>query len=211
MPAWRLVAAAVALAAYAVASHALMVHAPHEPWAVAALFGPLLLAVAASGWQRRHAPTLAFCAAVLLVLVAVVTRGGVEDIDRMYVLQHGGIHGALAWSFGSTLRCGSVPLISALAERVHRRLTPAMRAYTRRLTFAWTVYFAGMVAVSLLVYTLAPWSWWSLFCNLFTPLAAVSLFVGEHAWRRLRHPEFEPASLAAAWRAYRGRRAEVQG
>lgn len=211
MPVWRLVAAAAALAAYAFASHALMVHAPHEPWAVAALFGPLLLAVGASGWQRRHAPTLVFCAGVLLLLVVVVTRGGVEDIDRLYVLQHAGIHIALAWSFGSTLRAGSMPLISALAERVHTRFTPAMRAYTRGLTAAWTAYFLGMVGVSLLIYALAPWSWWSLFCNLITPLAAVSFFVGEHAWRRLRHPEFEPASLAAAWRAYRGRGAEARG
>jgi len=211
MPAWRLVAAAAALAAYAAASHSLMVHAPHEPWTVAALFGPLLLAVAASGWQRRHAPTLVFCAVVLVVLVAVVTQGGVDDIDRMYVLQHAGIHAALAWSFGSTLRAGNVPLISMLAERVHRQFTPAMRAYTRTLTAVWTAYFVGMVAVSLLVYTLAPWSWWSLFCNLVTPLAAVSLFVGEHAWRRLRHPEFEPASLMAAWRAWRTRSAEAQG
>jgi uncharacterized membrane protein len=215
MPAWRLVAAAAALAAYALASHALMVHAPAEPWAVAALFGPLLAAAALGAWQRRHAPALVGCVGAAALLAAVVARGGLADTQRLYVLQHAAIHLVLAWTFGSTLREGATPLVSALAERVHRQFTPAMRAYTRALTRLWTLYFVAMVGVSFTIYALAPWPWWSLFCNLLTPLAAVGLFVGEYAWRRRRHPEFEPASLAAAWRAYRTRadaaRAGAQG
>lgn len=203
MGAWRIAAALAALAGYAAFSHALMVHWPAHPWTVAALFGPLLAAMAAGGWARRHGPTLAFCALATAVVVAVAVRGGVADVQWLYVLQHGAIHATLAWTFAITLRPGATPLVSALAERVHTRFTPAMRAYTRRLTAVWAGYFGGMVAVSLGIFALAPWSWWSLFCNVLTPLAVGALFAADHLWRRWRHPEFEPVSIAGAVQAWR--------
>ncbi len=206
MPGWRFAAAALSLLGYALLGHWLMLHAANQPWAVAALFGPLLLAVGGIGWHRRQWATLAACAALLLLLAAIVWRGGVRDMQRMYVLQHGAIHLALAWSFALTLRDGSTPLITLLAAGLHRRLrqefTPAMHDYTRSLTRLWAGYFLGMVALSALIYLLAAWSWWSLFCNLFTPLAAALLFVGEHLLRYHRHPEFARVSLRAAFDAY---------
>ncbi|MDP1650554.1 MAG: hypothetical protein Q8M01_20460 [Rubrivivax sp.] len=204
MPAWRLALAAAALAAYAGLSHWLMVNAADRPWAVAVLFGPLVLAVAAAGWRQRQPLTLAACALGVAVLAGVVWRGGVEDVNRMYVLQHAGIHLALAWSFGLTLRPGGKALIEMLAERLHHRFSAAMRAYTRRLTLWWVLYFLGMVVVSLAVYMLAPWPWWSLFCNVFTPLAALAFFVGEYVLRYWRHPDFERVSLRRVVAAYRG-------
>lgn len=203
MPSWRFVAAAAALAAYALLSHLLMTHAPDRPWSVAALFAPVLVALGVAGWRRRHGLSLAACALLAAALVTVVVRGGGVDVNRLYVLQHATVHAALAWFFGMTLRDGATPLITALAERVHEHFTPAMRDYTRWLTGLWVAYFVGMIAVSALVYALAPWSWWSLFCNLLTPLAAVGLFVGEHLVRHWRHPEFERVSLGRAVRAYR--------
>ncbi len=207
MPGWRFAAAAAALLAYALLSHALMVYAANAPWAVAALFGPLVLAVAGMGWQRRQWATLAACTGLVGLLGFIVWRGGVSDMQRMYVLQHGAIHLALAWSFAITLRSGATPLITALARGLHQRLrqhfSPAMQDYTRRLTALWVAYFLGMVVVSALIYGLAPWSWWSLYCNLLTPLAVGVMFVGEYMLRYRRHPEFARVSLRAAFDAYR--------
>jgi len=200
------VAVVAALVVYALLSHALMVHAPAEPWTVAALFGPLLAAMTAGAITRRHLPSLAFCALLAAALVAVV-RGGAVDINRLYVLQHAGIHLALAATFGATLRRGATPLITAAAARIHRNFTPAMRAYTRRLTALWTAYFVAMIVLSATLYLLAPWSWWSLFCNVATPLSALALFVGEYVWRGVRHPDFEPVTLAGMARAFRAQRA----
>jgi len=197
-----LLAATAALVAYSLLAYGLMTHAPDRPWTVAALFGPLLLGTAAAGVQRRHWPTLAGCAALAALLALAVQRGGVE-IKSLYVLQHAALHAVFGWSFGITLRPGATPLITAMGERVHRDFTPAMRAYTRRLTAAWALYFAAMIAVSLALYASVPWSWWSLYCNVLTPLAAVAVFVGEHLLRRWRHPEFEAVSLHRAWRAFR--------
>ena len=104
-----------------------------------------------------------------------------------------------------TLRPGRTPLVTRLAQRVHLHFTAAMAAYTRRLTAAWVVYFVAMVGVSVTLYACAPWRWWSLFGNLLTPLAAAAFFVVEYGWRCRRHPEFERASLGAAWQAWRAR------
>ncbi len=203
MAGWGFAAAAAALTGYALLSNWLMLHAAQAPWAVAVLFGPLLVAVAGTAWQRRQMLTLAACAALVALLVVIVARGGVGDINRLYVLQHAGIHLVLAWGFGITLRAGSTPLITAMAQRLHRQFTPEMRAYTGWLTGLWVRYFLAMVAVSAAIYAFAPWAWWSVYCNLLTPLAAVALFVGEHVMRYRRHPDFERVSLRAAFDAYR--------
>ena len=207
--AWRMAAApaaVVALVAYALLSNWLMVHNASEPWTLAVLFGPLLLAVAGLGWQRQQWLTLAACAALIAVLVAVVLRGGAVDAQRLYVLQHGAIHLALAWSFGMTLRRGEKALITGLAEGLHGRLnqpfTPALAQYTRGVTALWTGYFLAMLAVSALLYALAPWPWWTLYCTVFTPLSAAALFVTEYLWRYHRHPEFPKVTMRAAFDAY---------
>ena len=203
---WRLAAAVAGLAAYAVLSHALMVYAAREPWAVAVLFGPLVAALAAAAWQRRQPLLLALCAGGVAVLAVVVWRGGVNDVNRMYVLQHAGIHAALACGFGLTLRQGGTPLITALARSMHQRLghgfSNEMADYTRWVTGLWTAYFCAMVLLSLAIYALAPWPWWSAFANLFTPLSAAALMMGEHIQRYRRHPHFDRVALRSAIAAY---------
>ena len=199
-----------ALVAYALLSHWLMVHKAQEPWTLALLFGPLLLALGGMGWAKRQWLTLVACAALLLVLIAVliavVLRGGVVDAQRLYVLQHGAIHAALAWSFGMTLRGAEKPFITGLAEGLHGRLgqpfTPALALYTRGVTALWAGYFGAMLVLSALLYALAPWPWWSLFCTVFTPLLAAALFVAEYLWRYQRHPDFPRVTMRAAFDAY---------
>ena len=72
-------AALTLLVAYALLSNWLMVHMAQDPWTLALLFGPLLLAVGGVGWAKRQWLTLVACAALLAVLIAVVLRGGVAD------------------------------------------------------------------------------------------------------------------------------------
>ena len=200
---WRIWAAGAALAAYAVLSWALMAYAPDRPWSVAALFGPLLVMLALGGVVRRHLPTVIGCVLAAAVLAFMVVARVDVGINRLYVLQHAAIHAVLAWTFAMTLRRGSTPLITQMAERIHDDFSPAMRAYTRELTRVWVLYFLAMIAVSLAIYALAPWTWWSVFCNLVTPVAGITLFVGEHHLRYVRHPEFERVTLAQVVRAYR--------
>jgi uncharacterized membrane protein len=204
-PWWRGAALITGAALYAALSYTLMTRWPDHPWTIAALFGPLLAGLLVAALLRRHWPAALGTAALVGLVLVVGWRGGV-DVQRLYVLQHGVLHALLALAFGLTLRRGGTPLITQLAQRLHQRFTPEMRAYTRGLTLAWALYFAGMIVVSALLYALAPWAWWSLFCNVLTPLSAVAFFVGEHFWRYHRHPDFERVSMRQAVQAWRQHR-----
>lgn len=191
------------VAAYAALSHWLMVSRPDAPWAVAVLFGPLLALMLGVGLARRHVPSIVCGLVLVAVLMGVVRNGGVEDINRLYVLQYLGIYLALAWSFGITLRRGSTALITRFASHVHGTLSPSMVRYTTRLTAWWVAFFVVMGTLAVLLYLWTPWSWWSLFANVLTPVALLAMFIGEHVLRYRLHPEFERATLLQAVQAYR--------
>jgi len=204
MPSWRALAVALALAGYALLSHVLMVVAADRPWAILVLLGPLLLGASALALQQRHLPSLLGCMVTASGLWAYVSaHESLHRIEHLYVLQHAGIHFAFGFLFGATLRPGATPLITAFARRVHRVISPDLLRYTRRLTWIWCLYFAAMVVLSLALFAMAPWWWWSVFANLATPVAAVTLFVGEYLLRYRLHPEFERVTLAQALQAYR--------
>lgn len=200
---WGVAAAGLGLAAYSLLSWALMAYAPDRAWTVLALFGPLLAGLCLAGLQRRHRPTLVGCALLALLLLWVWQRGGV-DVNRLYVLQHAAIHAVLGWTFALTLRPGQLALIEAMAEQVHDHpLSLEQRAYTRALTALWVGYFAVMILLSLLIYVAAPWSWWSFFCTVLTPLITLGMFVVEAGWRHWRHPDFQRVSIPRAMQAWR--------
>lgn len=200
---WPVAVGLTALGGYALLSHLLMVHAAHEPWAVAALLAPMLGAAAWLALQLRHTRALLACGVAAAGLVAIVARGGVGSVERLYLLQHMALHAALGGVFALTLRPGATALITAMADRVQGPLTEGLCRYTRRLTAVWVGYFAGMVLLSPLLFVLAPWWWWSLYANLLTPLAAGALFIGEFLLRYRLHPEFERVTFLQtlfAWR-----------
>jgi uncharacterized membrane protein len=199
---WRLGAALLAVAGYALLSHLLMVHAADRPWAILAIFAPLVVGVLGVALRRRDGVTIAGSLAVLAALGWVVFLGGVGDANRLYVAQHAGVHLALCGGFVATLRPGGLSLIGRLAQQLHGHLTPAMQVYTRGLTRLWALYFLGMALLSVAIYAGCAWSTWSLFANIATPLSAAVFFVGEYFVRYALHPEFERVSLAEAVRAY---------
>ena len=201
----RLVAAALAGAAYLGGSHWLMTSAPASPWNAVVIVAPMLVAAAVVAWQRRQRALAFTLAAATAALVVQADRGGGVAAETLYLGQHVAIHLLLAYVFGSTLAAGREPLVSALARRVHGGLTPAMVAYSRKVNIAWTLYFVAMAVVSVVVFATAPFAVWAAFANLVTPLAIVAMFVGEYLLRYRIHPEFERATLAQVVRAYADR------
>lgn len=191
----------LAVAAYAGLCHWLVARDPASMLAQFTVLGPMVALGTFGLWKDGHA--LAAMALVLGVasLVALCAQGTLS-VEWLYLLQHAGVQAGLGWWFGRTLRAGRQPLISGLAERVHRGLTPDMVVYTRGVTLLWTGFFLATAVVSVLLFVLAPLTVWSVFSNLVSPVASLMLFVGEHVWRYWRHPEFERATLMDAIRAY---------
>ena len=134
----RLGAGVAAVLVYAVLSHQLMLHAAEEPWAVAAIFGPLLLPCLALAWRRGNRLVLALTASALVALVFIVAAGGLGDVKRLYLAQHAGWHVALGLGFAASLRGPGLSLVGQVAWRVHGGwLSPEMQAYTVNVTRLW--------------------------------------------------------------------------
>ena len=201
----RTIAVGLIGAAYVLGSHWLMTRAPASSWNAVVVVGPMVALLALYSAQRGQR---VFAAAAVLVLAALVLqawRGGGVAPATLYLLQHAGIHAALAAVFALTLRPGREPLITALARRVHTNFSSAMAAYSRKVTIVWAVYFIVMAALSIVLFAFAPFDAWAVFANLVTPVAMVVLFVGEYLVRYRLHPEFERTTLAEAMNAYSGR------
>ncbi|MBS0454536.1 MAG: hypothetical protein JSS14_24845 [Proteobacteria bacterium] len=203
MSQWRLALILVAGLAYAGLSHWMMLYHATAPWALAALFAPLWLAVLGLGASRFG--WLGALMAVVLggVLVWAISRGDAGSPNRLYVLQHVGINAVLCAWFASTLRPGRLSLIGEFAQRVHP-LSADMRVYSGKVTAVWVGYFALMALLSVAVYLTMSFSAWSLLANVLTPLCVVTLFVGEHFMRYRLHPEFERYRLVDVLRVAMG-------
>lgn len=201
---WRPALSVLALVAYALFSHWLMVHAAGSPWAAAFLLGPLIVSLAVYAAVRHQWGLMLVTVAGLGALVLVALGGGVSELNRLYVLQHAGVHAALGLAFAATLRRGDVPMITRVALRVHGGQMPqAKHVYTRHVTRLWVGYFFAMVATSVVLYRFGSWTAWSLFANVGTPLSLLLLLVAEWRVRYWLHPEFERVPIATAVRAFR--------
>jgi uncharacterized membrane protein len=203
MSRWRLALLLLVGVAYAGLSHWMTLFHATEPWAVVVLLGPLW--VAAIGFAASRFGRWGLAGALLLGIggFALVFLGEAGNPDRLYVLQHVAINGLLCGWFGSTLRGDGLSLITQFAQRVHP-LEGHMKAYTTQLTRIWTAYFALMVVASIAIYLTLPFSAWSLFANVLSPVMVTLLFVGEHFLRYRLHPEFERTRLVDAVRAFYG-------
>ncbi len=211
VPALRLALPLAGVVVYALLAHWLMVHAADRPWAVAVLFGPLLAGFAGVAARQRRYTRLLLAAALAALLAAIVVRGGLGGVERLYVAQHAGIHALLGAACLASLRPGRLSWIGQAALRVHGRLTPPMVAYAASVTRVWAGYFLGMAALSLAVHAAGAWTSWSLLANVLTPLAIAALVVGEHLLRYRLHPDFERASLADVAAAFGGPAARSAG
>jgi len=100
----------------------------------------------------------------------------------------------LCWLFGRTLARGRVPLIARFALMEQGTLSGELAAYTRVLTWLWTLLFAAAALASLLLALSGSRDAWSLFTNLVNYVLVVALFLGELAYRRLRFRNYRHQS-----------------
>jgi uncharacterized membrane protein len=148
-----------------------------------------------------------WAAKALLLLGAVAAVGLAGHHGHPWALAAGGIaHAAcyvfLLWYFARSLAPAREPLVTRVARSVHGELPAAMEAFTRKLTIAWCVFFAGQLALSGLLLALVPLPAWPLLVNgLNLPLLAL-MFLGQFAYRSIRHPEFPRASPWQALQAF---------
>ncbi len=98
---------------------------------------------------------------------------------------------AVLLSFAISLLPGRTPLVSAIAARVHQPMPPGLAAYTRGVTWLWTLVIALMLTANLALTFSGSRLSWSAFTNGGDYLVLVAVFLGEYLVRRLRFRTLE--------------------
>jgi len=184
------------LVVYPLAVHALVLL--DAPWiAVVGLIVTSivsLMALVLAQGARRHYGWLALYALLATLGVVNVLTDSVYALFLPPVV----INIGLMLFFGVTLRLGATPFIERLMRlECNATLSGSLRAYARRLTWIWVVYFGAVAVVSLLLAWQAPLAVWSLFTNVLNYVIVVMLLATQYLYRWAR---FGRAGMLPPWR-----------
>jgi uncharacterized membrane protein len=198
------IAAVAGFVAYEVALHAAAQHPDTQVAALCLGAAPFLLIALAAAC--RHLGRLGWPALAALATACVGLWAARDALSHYfgwtYFLQHAGANAGLALMFGTTLRRGQTPLCAQFAAAMRGPLPPHAARYTRRVTQAWTLFFAGTAFVSAVLFAVAPMAVWSDFANLATPLLVALMFIAEATCRRAALPELAGGGVMEAIRGY---------
>ena len=122
-----------------------------------------------------------------LALLASLAGGSAWSV-RTGVLAMSGVahmllYGWLLALFGQSLRAGRESLVTGVARRVNPAFHAGMARYTRGVTMAWCLLFAGELAGSAALLAWAP-GWWAWFVGGLHLAPAGALMVAEALLRR---------------------------
>jgi uncharacterized membrane protein len=188
---------------YSVLAHRVAAAASPDVFSMLVAVAPMTALAFVMAWRSSHrAPLLALW---LLACAGLYGISGwlLTHYHWVFMLEHVSVYALLCLAFGKSLQAGRTPLVTGFARLVHRTMSPGLIAYTRRVTWAWTLYFGSISALSLLLFWLAPIAVWSGFANLLgIPLLAL-MFAGEYAVRCYVLPAADRAGPLEAIRAWR--------
>ena len=199
----RWVVIAAFCVAYAVLSHLAAADPNPDLFDAAVAIAPLIALALVIAWRSPQRPfMLVLCLAGCAALYAL-NGWLVQHFNWVFLIQNTGMQTLLGLSFGRTLCTGQVPMVSRFAATIHGPLSPALQRYTRQVTWAWTLYFGVMTAVSLLLFWLAPIVLWSVFTNLLGLPLLLLMFAAEYGVRLCLLDPPDRAGPLEAIRAYR--------
>lgn len=153
-------------------------------------------------WRWSGALGASLAAAAAAYLLRAFWPLFAQNFSVVYLVQQVGFYSIMAFTFGRSLRAGSVPLCTQLADKVHGPLTPLELAYTRMVTLAWVIFFLLNVAANLLLFEFAALRVWSVFVNFCSLPLILLMFVAEYAVRRRVLPQVQRSGLIATLRVY---------
>lgn len=154
----------------------------------------LLMPLILSLLHRRLPSTWMLGAAFLSLLLAGL---GFIKADVMIIIPPVLLFAALFVLFSVSLRAERTPVITRFAEVIRGQdLKPEIRAYTRKATIAWSVFFLIMLFCSLFLGLWAPLEVWSWFSNFLAYVLIGVMFIAEYAVRRYSLPDHVDYSFA---------------
>ena len=195
--------------AWAVAAHFASAHPGPSGWGAALALAPVVMACVLGLWSLPTRWLGALGLVALAGLLVAVWPWLTGRVALLFFVEQTGVYLLMAVVFGRTLRGPEESLVTQMARRVHGGvLSDKQFVYTRKVTLAWSVFFAAMALGSVLLFVLAPTAVWSVFANLLGGPLIGLMFVGEFVLRHLALPEEPRATMADAIRAWKTYNAE---
>ena len=167
---------------------------------------PALLVLGGIAWRSLGRGVAAMLLVVCVAAMWALWPSLVHNAAMLLLVQQLTMWGLLCLMFARTLRAGHTPLCSEWADRLHGPLTAAERRYSRRVTLAWSLFFAAMGLTGALLFLFASPRSWSAFNNLWSLPLIAAMFLGEYLVRHVVLPDTAHAGLLAALRLYAARR-----
>ncbi|HLZ97762.1 MAG TPA: hypothetical protein VKP66_07400 [Steroidobacteraceae bacterium] len=198
----RSAAACAAVAAYAGLSHYSNAATAGRDLGTALALAPAGLVVTVLAWRTVPPAIAALLCAALAALIAGLWPVLRQNYPLINLVQDSSVYGLLGVTFGRTLMPGRVALCTRLAAKEHGPLGSHEVRYTRKVTAAWTVFFFGVSAISIVLFISAPLRIWSAFINFCVLPLVGAMFVAEYQVRRRVLPGTKRTGLLAALRAY---------
>jgi uncharacterized membrane protein len=197
----RIVAFGVLILAYACLSHYCNIRGVHRLGAILALAPAVAFLLTV---LRQALPSYIVLAAAALGALLLYDKWPIleKNFSVVYLLQEFGMYGLLAAGFGRSLRAGEVALCTRLADKLHGPLNAAEILYTRRVTLAWTVFFALMGVTIAVLYVTATRAVWSAFVNFVATPLIVAMFAAEYTVRGRVLPHTERRGIWATMRVF---------
>ena len=194
--------AVVLSAAFAVLAHASILEG--VPPAVGAALSLVPVAFVLAWAVRRSGHPVAGGLVLAAAAAAIVLGWGTlqSRFTDLFFLEHAGINLALAFVFGRTLAPGREPLVATFARVLHGELPPEVRAYTRKVTAAWTLFFLALFTASCVLWFGGFLAAWSLLANILSPVLIAAMFLVEYAVRMRALPHWERAGILGGIRAF---------
>ena len=174
------------------------------PPAVGAALSLVPIAILALWAARRSHHRVGVVAAIIAAAVGLAF--GWKELERhfpdLFFLEHAGANLALGILFGRTLLPGREPLVTRFARIVHGEVPPVVERYTRKVTIAWTLFFATLCVSSSVLYLGRFLEAWSFLANILSPFLIGAMFVIEYAVRLRALPDWEQVGIMGGIRAF---------
>jgi uncharacterized membrane protein len=161
----QLAAVLLVLVAYSVLSHYSNLDPQAHDLRTLLALAPMLTLGLVLLWRWSGVLIALLAAAAAAFLLRAFWPLFAQNFPIVYLIQQVGFYFIMAFTFGRSLRKGSVPLCTQLADKVHGPLSALELRYTRRVTLAWVIFFLLNVAANFLLFESAPLRVWSMFVN----------------------------------------------
>ncbi len=198
----QLAAVLVVLLAYSVLSHYSNLNPQAHDVRTLLALAPMLSLGLVLLWRWSGALMALLAAAAAAILLRAFWPQFAQNFPVVYLIQQVGFYSIMAFTFGRSLRKGSVPLCTQLADKVHGPLSALELRYTREVTLAWVIFFLLNLAATFLLFKFAPLRAWSMFVNFCSLPLILLMFAAEYAVRRRVLPHVQGSGLIATLRVY---------